>query len=341
MHVSRLSTMRNALDLIGNTPLVKLRKLTCDSDADVYVKCEFLNPSGSIKDRMALKMVQEAEKEGKLKRDGVIVDATSGNTGPALSFVGAMKNYKVKLLIPAKWTGQYNPENRIRIMKCFGADVQAFSTDGYEKLLEGLPPSEASAAVFAIGMKKCYDLENSDEKVWWANQTCNWNNAKANLLTTGPEIFEQLDGQVDALVASIGTGGTILGIAESLLDRIGYLQVTGLEPEDAHVTEWFRTGSMQKYMSSVGLPRMKSLVELMLEKGLPDEILRVTDEDARATMNRLCREEGLFCGMSSGANVYAALKVAKRLGRGSNVVTVLVDRRERYFPEAPQEHYVI
>jgi len=333
--------MCTALDLIGNTPIVKLRKLTSDSDADVYVKCEYLNPSGSIKDRMALKMIQEAEKTGELPRVGTIVDATSGNTGPALSFVGAMKNYKVKLLIPAKWAGQYNPENRIRTMKSFGADVQAFSTEGYEKLLAGLPPSEASAAVFAIGMKKCYDLEKADQKIWWANQMCNLNNAKANELTTGPEIFEQLDGQVDALVASIGTGGTLLGIAESLLDRIGYLEVIGLEPEDARVTEWFTTGSMNKYMNVVDLPSMKSIVELMLERGLPDEVWTVSDDDARITMNRLCREEGLFCGMSSGANVYAALRIAKRLGRGANVVTVLVDRRERYFPEAPQEHYVI
>ena len=289
--------MCNALDLIGNTPIVKLRKLTSDSDANVYVKCEYLNPSGSIKDRMALKMIQEAEREGKLQRDGTIVDATSGNTGPALSFVGAMKNHRVKLLIPAKWAGQYNPENRIRIMECFGADVQAFSTEGYEKLLEGLLPSEASAAIFAIGMKKCYDMEREDSKVWWANQMCNINNAQANHLTTGPEILEQLDGEVDALVASIGTGGTILGIAESLLEELGHLSVIGLEPGDARVTEWFTTGSMNKYMNAVGLPPMKSIVEVMLERGLPDEIWTVTDDEARVTMNRLSREEGLFCGM--------------------------------------------
>ena len=138
-----MSIMYSALALIGNTPIVKLRRLTSSSDANVYVKCEFLNPSGSIKDRMALRMIEKAERKGKLQKDGTIVDATSGNTGPALSFVGAMKGHKVKLLIPAKWAGQYNPENRIRIMKCFGADVQAFSTDGYEKLLEGLSPSDA------------------------------------------------------------------------------------------------------------------------------------------------------------------------------------------------------
>jgi cysteine synthase len=329
------------LAAIGNTPLLKLNKLCSPSDANVYVKCEFLNPSGSIKDRMALRMVEEAERTGKLPEDGIIVDATSGNTGPALSFVGAVKGYKVKLLIPAKWTGAYNPENRIRIMKCFGAEVQAFSTEEYASLLQGLSPSELSAAVFAIGMKKCFDLEMEDSRVWWANQLSNMNNAEANRLTTGPEILEQLDGRVDAFVASIGTAGTILGVTEALLDRLGHVRVVGLEPEDARVTQWFTSGSMKKYMANVGLPKMKSIVEVMLERGIPDEVLTVSDSNARMTMNRLNREEGLFCGMSSGANVYAALQFAKELGPGANIVTILVDRSERYFPESPEEHYVI
>jgi len=333
--------MSSALELIGNTPMVKLRRMASGIDANVYAKCEFLNPSGSIKDRMALRMIEEAERNGKLRQGGTIVDATSGNTGPALSFVGAMKGYKVKLLIPAKWAGEYNPENRVRIMECFGGEVQAFSTKGYEKLLDGLPPSEASAAVFAIGMKKCYDLERSDPMVWWANQNCNIDNARAHRQTTGREILEQLDNKVDAWVASMGTCGTILGVAEALRENIGQVKVVGLEPEDARVTEWSRFGSMNKYRTTLGLPPAKSLVDVMLEKGLPDEVMTVKDTDARDMMNRLCREEGLFCGMSSGANVYAALRIAKELGRGANVVTVLVDRRERYFPEYPREHYVI
>lgn len=336
-----MQIMSGALELIGNTPMVKLRRVASDVDANVYVKCEFLNPSGSIKDRMALRMVQEAERKQELRKGGTIVDATSGNTGPALSFVGSMKGYKVKLLIPSKWAGEYNPENRIRIMKCFGAEVEAFSTKGHEKLLDGLSPSDASAAVFAIGMKKCYDLEKSDPLIWWANQSGNPENTEAHRQTTGREILEQLDNKVDAWVASIGTGGTILGVAEALREKIGHVKVVGLEPEDARVTEWYRTGSMNKYRAAVGLPASKSLVEVMLEKGLPDEVLTVKDDDARETMNRLCREEGLFCGMSSGANVYAALRIAKKLGRSANVVTVLVDRRERYFPEHPREHYVI
>jgi cysteine synthase len=333
--------MSNALNLIGNTPIVRLNRMDSGLDTNLYAKCEFLNPSGSIKDRMALRMVQEAERNGKLRQSGLIVDATSGNTGPALSFVGSMKGYRVRLFIPAKWAGEYNPENRVRIMECFGAEVDRFSTEGYEELLDGLSVSEASAAVFAIGMKKCYDLERRDPSVWWANQNGNLDNMLAHKETTGREILEQLNGNVDAWVASIGTGGTILGVAQALREKLGDVRVVGVEPEDARVTQWSASGSMRKYQEAVGLPPLKSLVDLMLEKGLPDEVLTVNDADARLMMNRLCREEGLFCGMSSGANVCAALKVAKRLGKGANVVTVLVDRRERYFPEHPLEHYVI
>jgi cysteine synthase len=333
--------MSNALELIGNTPLVRLSRVASGLAANVYAKCEFLNPSGSIKDRMALRMIEEAERSGKLREGGVVVDATSGNTGPALAFVGSVKGYKVKLFIPAKWTGEYNPEDRVKVMECFGAEVEEFSTEGYEKLFEGLSPSEASAAVFAVGMKKCYDLQSRDPKVWWANQDCNPHNMLAHKETTGREILEQLDNKVDAWVASIGTAGTILGVAEALRERVGHVKVIGLEPEDARVTEWSRSGSMRKYREAVGLPPAKSLVDLMLEKGLPDEVWTVTDADSRLMMNRLCSEEGLFCGMSSGANVHAALEVARRLGKGANVVTVLVDRRERYFAERPREHYVI
>jgi cysteine synthase A len=336
-----VGTINNALQLVGNTPMVRLSKIASGLDANVFAKCEFLNPSGSIKDRMALRMIEEAERNGRLREGGVIVDATSGNTGPALSFVGSMKGYKVRLLIPAKWAGEYNPENRVRVMECFGAEVEQFTTTGYEKMLEGLSQSEASAATFAIGMKKCYDLQRANSKVWWAKQDSNLDNMLAHKESTGREILEQLNNKVDAWVASIGTAGTIFGVAEALLEEMGHVRVVGLEPEDARVTEWSRSGAMKKYREAVGLPAVRSLVDLMLENGLPDEVLAVNDADARLMMNRLCREEGLFCGMSSGANVYAAVKVAKSLGKGANIVTVLVDRRERYFPEHPREHYVI
>jgi cysteine synthase A len=333
--------VNNAIQLIGNTPLLKLERLSSGVKANVYVKCEFLNPSGSIKDRMALRMVQEAETSGKLAKGGTILDVSSGNTGPALSFVGSTKGYKVKILIPAKWAGQYDPANRIRIMECFGANVETFSAEGYEKLLDGLSPSEAAVAMFVIGMKKCYDLARRDPMTWWANQTDNQENARAHKQTTGMEILERLDNKIDAFVASIGTGGTMLGVGEALREKTGSVKLIGLEPEDARMTESARNGSMQKYRAAVGLPPDKSVIEVMLEKGLPDEVWTVRDDQARETMNRLACEEGLFCGMSSGANVWTAMKIAKKLGRGANVVTVLVDRRERYFPEYPHEHYII
>lgn len=332
-----LRWIESALKLIGDTPMVRLKRVTQGLNANVFVKCEYVNPSGSIKDRMALKMINEAERDGRLGKGGTIVEMTSGNTGPALAFVGSVKGYRVNLFIPSQWTGTYNPENRIKIMKLFGAEVNPVEMD----LFRGLSDNEAAVAVIAIGMKKCYDLETKNKSFWWADQTCNMNNVLAHKESTGKEILEQLDGKIDAWVASIGTGGTLLGVSEALAEESVGAKVVGLEPEDARVTEWIKKGNLAGFLEKLGLPMKKPIVQVMLEKGLPDEIMTIGHEEARNMANRLCREEGLFCGISSGANVYAALRVAKRLGKGANVVTVLVDNRDRYFPEYPNEHYVI
>ena len=331
----------STLSMIGNTPLKRLTKVTDGAKANVLVKCEYFNPSGSIKDRMALRMIEEAERAGKLRSGGTVIDQTSGNTGPALSFVGNVKGYKVRLFIPSEWVGVYNPENRIKTMKFFGAEVDSFTTAGHEDILRQLKPDEQSAASTIIGMKKCYDLEKSDTKIWWSNQSCNPFNTLAHRDSTGKEILEQTDGKVDAVVASIGTGGTLLGIAEALRKENPNVKVTGLLPEDTLITDWVKNHIFDKFFEQFGMPRYKFIIETMFERGLPDQVLTVKDEDARDTANRLCREEGLFCGMSSGANVYAAIQLAKKMKKGDNVVTVLVDRRDRYFPEYPKEHYVI
>ena len=331
----------STLSMIGNTPLKRLTKVTDGAKANVLVKCEYFNPSGSIKDRMALRMIEEAERAGKLRSGGTVIDQTSGNTGPALSFVGNVKGYKVRLFIPSEWVGVYNPENRIKTMKFFGAEVDSFTTAGYEDILKQLKPDEQSAASTIIGMKKCYDLEKSDPKIWWSNQSCNPFNTLAHRDSTGKEILEQTDGKVDAVVASIGTGGTLLGIAEALRKENPNVKVTGLLPEDTLITDWVKNHIFDKFFEQFGMPRYKFIIETMFERGLPDQVLTVKDEDARDTANRLCREEGLFCGMSSGANVYAAIQLAKKMKKGDNVVTILVDRRDRYFPEYPKEHYVI
>lgn len=333
--------IESTLKLIGDTPMVRLRRVTQGLDANIFVKCEYVNPSGSIKDRMALKMIEGAEGKGRLRRGETIVEMTSGNTGPALAFVGSVKGYRVHLLIPSRWTGTYNPENRMKIMKLFGADVRPVEMDEHKNFFSGLSDNEAAAAMVAIGMKKCYDLEMKNKSFWWADQFSNMDNVLAHKESTGREILEQLDGKIGAWVASIGTGGTLLGVSEALTEESVGAKVVGLEPEDANVIEWAEKGILPNFLEKLGLPRRKSIVEVMLEKGLPDEVMTVGHEEARSMANRLCWEEGLFCGISSGANVYAALRVAKKLGKGANVVTVLVDNRDRYFPEYPNEHYVI
>ena len=170
---------------------------------------------------------------------------------------------------------------------------------------------------------------------------CNMDNARAHRDTTGVEILDQLDGQVDAWVASIGSGGTLLGVAETLKEHNPSLRIAGVVPRDDPRIDWVRTGTIHKYLEQHGMPKLKFIIESILEQDLLDQMLVVSADDARAMADRLSTEEGLFCGMSSGANVYAAVQVAKEMKAGSKVVTVLVDNRYRYFDEHPNEHYVV
>jgi cysteine synthase len=331
----------NILDQIGKTPLLKLRKVVENTDVDIYVKCEYLNPSGSIKDRMALRMIEEAEKSGKLKPGGTILDQSTGNTGPALAFVGAVKGYKVQLFMPADLGSSYVAADRIRIAKLFGCTVETVDLSTSIEDMESLSNVEKAAALVAIRMKQCHDLEQEDPEVWWVNQLCNMDNALAHRDTTGKEIVEQLDGQVDAWVASIGSGGTLLGVAEALKEQNHPVKITGVVPGDDPRIDWVRSGTIHKFLEQYGMPKMKFIIESILERDLLDQTIVVSDDDARNMAGRLSREEGLFCGMSSGANVHAAVQMSKEMSKGSTIVTVLVDNRYRYFTEHPNEHYVV
>ncbi len=329
------------LDHIGNTPALKLKKVIENPEVDIFVKCEFLNPSGSIKDRMALRMVEEAEKSGKLKPGGTIIEQSTGNTGPALAFVGAVKGYDVLLFMPAQLGSTYNPADRIRIAKLFGCEVKPVDLSAFSDDMESLSDVETAAAFVAIRMKQCYDLEQKDPTAWWANQLCNMDNVWANRDTTGKEIAEQLDGSVDAFVASIGSGGTLLGVAETLKNINLSVKIAGVVPSDDQRIEWVRSGTVHGFLEGHGMPKLKFIIESILEKDLLDHTIVVSNEDAKNMAGRLSREEGLFCGMSSGANVYAAVQMSKEMPKGSRIVTVLVDSRDRYFAEHPNEHYVV
>jgi cysteine synthase len=334
-------SVMNILDQIGKTPLLKLRKVTENPDVDIYVKCEYLNPSGSIKDRMALRMVEEAEKSGKLKPGGTIVEQSTGNTGPALAFVGAVKGYKVKLFMPAQLGSSYSAADRVRIARLFGCEVVTVDLSAFSDDTEDLSNVEKAAAFVAIRMKQCNDIVQKERTAWWANQLCNMDNALANRDTTGKEILEQLGGEVNAWVASIGSGGTLLGVAETLKEQNHSIRISGVVPGDDPRIDWVRSGTIHKFLEQYGMPKMKFIIEFILEKDLLDQTITVSDDDARNMAGRLSREEGLFCGMSSGANVYAAVQMSKDMSKGSKIVTVLVDNRYRYFTEHPNEHYVV
>ena len=335
------SDSKTILGQIGHTPLLKLNHVNETPDVDIYVKCEFLNPGGSIKDRMAVKMIEAAEACGKLRPGGTIVDQSTGNTGPALSFVGGVKGYDVHLFLPSQLGSAYDPADRIRIARLFGCRVESINLDELLPNSGDLNDLDRAAAFVAIRMKQCYDLQERDPAYWWANQLCNVDNTKAHREHTGKEILEQMNGEVDALVASIGTGGTILGIAEALKTSSPDLQVCGLVPTDDPRIEWVRSRAVHKALNNFGLPELRFIIEDILETDLLDNEITVKNKDAKDMSDRLIREEGLFCGMSSGANVWAALELAKTMKKGSRIVTVLVDRRDRYFAEYPNEHYVV
>ena len=294
--------------------MIKLGRVVPRGMSNVFVKAEYLNPSGSLKDRIALEMIRDAEASGALKPGYTIIDASTGNTGTALSFVGTQLGYKVEIYMPGGMTRE-----RVKIMENYGAKVHELAMEGSS---EG---SVAGAEVEISTRVKCLEVEQSNPRVWWARQFSNPSNTKAHI-KTGREILEQLDRKVDAFVASIGVGGTLYGVAKALRERLPEVLIVGAEPASA------------RYPLSEGYTRVPGtgdevcggIIEEMLLSGIVDRVEKVSNEDAVAMSDRLIREEGLFCGISSGANVFLALKVAKQLGPSKNVVTVLPDHRDRY-----------
>ena len=307
----------SVLEAIGNTPLIKLGRVIPRDVSNVFVKAEYLNPSGSLKDRIALEMIRDAEASGALKPGYTVIDASTGNTGTSLSFVGTQLGYKVEIYMPEGMTRE-----RIKIMESYGAEVHEVPLRG------GGEGSVAGAEVEIAARAKCLEVERSNPMVWWARQFSNPSNTRAHI-KTGREILDQIGGKVDAFVASIGVGGTLYGVAKALKGRWPDVLIVGAEPSSA------------LYPLSEGYTRVPGtsdeicggiIVEMLLS-GIVDRVEKVSNEDAVAMSDRLIREEGLFCGISSGANVFLALKVAKQLGPSKNVVTVLPDHRDRYLSE--------
>ena len=318
------------LDAIGNTPLVRLNRINKGIDAEILVKCEYLNPSGSTKDRIALKMIEEAEKAEKLKAGGTITESSTGNTAIALSFVGAVKGYSSLMCMPEGWIS----EDRRKILESFGAEILGVNPGAeIERELKG--KDVHGGVLELLQRKKCLDLESEQDGFWWARQALNPDNIKAHRETTGKEIIEQTDGKVDAFVGAIGTGGTLLGVYQALKEVNPDIKVYAVEPASSSLFE--TNTEIQKYMEKYNIPGIEGWIVSEVKKlKIVEKAFLVQDADAIGMAHRLCREEGLFCGMSAGANVHVACEVARQLAKGQRVVTILPDSRNRYFAE---EHF--
>lgn len=298
----------NVLEAIGHTPMVKLNKMCKPDSADIYVKFEGLNVGGSIKTRTAYNMILAAEREGKINENTIIVEPTSGNQGIGLALVGAVRGYKTIIIMPDSVS-----EERRKLVKHYGADVILIHDDG------------------DIG--KCIDeclqtalrMAKEDENVFVPQQFENINNVKAHKHHTGLEILEQVAGGIDGFCSGIGTGGTITGIGETLKAQNPDIEIWAVEPENAAILAGGNIGTHLQMGIGDGI------IPDILNQNIYDDIYIVTDEEALQTAKDLARLEGIMCGISSGTNVAAAIKLAEKLGKGKTVVTVLPDTAERYF----------
>ena len=313
-----MKVVDSVLGLVGNTPMVRLQRIPTEGMADVFVKLEYMNPSGSMKDRIAVEMIRQAEAEGKLKPGYTIIEASTGNTGTALSFVGGYLGYRVAIYMPEGMT----PE-RMQLMESYGAEVHQL------KLAQSSRERSVAGAEVEIDTRlKCLELERTLPNTWWARQFSNPANTSAHV-KTGEEILRQMGGKVDAFVTSIGTGGTIYGVAKALKEANPDVKIIGAEPASAR----YSLSEGHTMVPGFSADVTGGIIEEMMRSGLIDEVLKVSNEEAVAMSDRLVREEGLFCGVSSGANVHVAVKVAEELVVGKRVATLLPDSRDRYLTE--------
>jgi cysteine synthase A len=289
-----------------------LNRVTKGIRANVLVKLEYLNPSGSIKDRIALRMIENAEKAGMIKPGYTIVESSSGNTAIALGMVCAVKGYKLKIFGPEDvWT-----EEKKKILKRFGVEVEVVPIKERESIV---------GAKIPLSRLKCKEFEEKNPNAWWSRQFSNLDNVAA-LNEIGREILEQTNYKVEVFVAAIGSGGTLLGVAQVLKKELPDVKIVAVEPK-----EW-PIDPLSKIIKFIpGLTG--GILEKIRKSEIVDKIVYVSDKEARSMAYRLSREEGLFCGMSSGANVFVAINEARKLERGKNVATILPDRADRYFSD--------
>jgi len=290
-------------ELIGRTPLVRLNQLSPEGGATIYAKVESFNPGGSVKDRICLNMINEAERQGKLKPGGTIVEPTSGNTGIGLALIAAVRGYKLILVMPESMSME-----RASLLSSYGA--QLVLTAAWEGMKGSIKEAESIVA--------------QNPSYFMPDQFSNPANPAMHRQTTALEIWEALDGRIDAFVAAVGTGGTITGCGEVFKQRNAHIRIVAVEPSGSPVLSGGDPGPHK--IQGIGA----GFVPKVLNRSLLDGVVTVTDDQAYQTAKLLAKREGLLVGISSGANVFAAQKVAQEVGAGKNVVTILCDTGERY-----------
>ncbi len=298
----------NILEAMGNTPLIRLERMAGEGSAQILVKFEGLNVGGSIKTRTAYNMIRDAEEKGLIKEDTIIVEPTSGNQGIGLALVGAVRGYKTRIIMPDSVS-----EERRKLMKHYGAEVVLIHDAG------NIGECIEECLNTALRMAK------EDPRVFVPQQFENPANPAVHRSQTAVEILEQADCKIDGFCSGIGTGGTITGIGEVLKEKNPEIEIWAVEPEHAAILSGGSIGT--HIQMGIG----DGLIPAILNTQIYDDICIVTDEEAIQTSRDLASKEGIMCGISSGTNVAAALKLAKKLGKGKTVVTVLPDTAERYF----------
>lgn len=298
----------NVLQAVGHTPMIRLNKMVDEDSAEILVKFEGVNVGGSIKTRTALNMIEEAEKAGIINQDTIIVEPTSGNQGIGLALVGAVKGYRTIIIMPDSVS-----EERRKLVRHYGAEVKLIHDAG-----------DIGACIDEC-LQTALTMAKKDPKVFVPQQFANKNNTMAHKKHTALEMMEQVAKPIHGFCSGIGTGGTLTGIGEVLKAQYPDVEIWAVEPENAAILAGGTIGTHLQMGIGDGI------IPEILNTEIYDNIYIVKDDEALTTAKRLAREEGLMCGISSGTNVAAALKLAKKLGKGKTVVTVLPDTAERYF----------
>ncbi len=303
-------------DAIGNTPLIKLREASENTGCDIYAKCEFLNPGGSVKDRAALYIIKDAEEKGLLKPGGVIVEGTAGNTGIGLALVGCASSYRTIIVIPETQT-----EEKKDMLRLAGADLREVEAVPYKDSGNYIHVSERIAKEMA---------DTHPHGAIWANQFDNTANRDAHTFGTGPEIWEQLDGKIDGFTCSVGTGGTLAGVGMALKEHNKDVMIKLSDPMGSALYEFYENGELKAEGDSIteGIGQGRETDNL---KGAPiDGAYQITDEEALPIVFDLLKYEGLCVGSSSGINIAGAMRMAEEMGPGHTIVTLLCDYGTRY-----------